>query len=212
MDVISTPDCETGKLRLEVSRLQEHLAKAKRQIIRLEQTADIDPVVPVLNRRAFERALSRTIAHCRRYEATACLVYCDLDDFRQINDRHGHAAGDAVLRHVGALFVEHLRKSDIIGRPGGDEFAAIVMHCDMANGPPIADRLEEVLAQHPTVCNGVTIPVSGTCAVIQIKRSSDATAALNAAEQAIFGLRDRSSCGKPMSDQPENHAEGDRLA
>ena len=68
----------------------------------LEAAIDIDPLTETLNRRGFERELKRSLAYVKRYGATAALIYLDLDDFKPVNDRHGHAAGDAVLKAIAA--------------------------------------------------------------------------------------------------------------
>ena len=87
-----------GGLRAEIKRLQEELILAKAKISELEERADVDPLLDIFNRRGFERELKRTLAYIDRYGTEAALVYIDLDGFKAVNDRHGHAAGDAVLQ------------------------------------------------------------------------------------------------------------------
>ena len=105
--------------RAEIERLNRRVAE-------IELLADRDALTPVLNRRAFMRELQRTIAFCERYEATASLVFFDLDGFKAVNDQYGHAAGDAALLWVAATLADHVRESDVVGRLGGDEFAVIL--------------------------------------------------------------------------------------
>jgi GGDEF domain-containing protein len=110
-----------SELRAEIGRLSAELARAERRIAELETRADIDPLLDVLNRRGFERSLNRSLAYIRRYHIPAALMFIDLDGFKAVNDRYGHAAGDAMLRQVAATLAARVRSSDVVGRLGGDE-------------------------------------------------------------------------------------------
>ncbi len=89
-------------LLAEVERLQAELAAARSRMAELEAKADVDPLLDIFNRRGFERELDRSLAYVQRYGNPAALVYLDLDGFKPVNDAHGHAAGDAVLKAVAA--------------------------------------------------------------------------------------------------------------
>ena len=105
-----TADIETmtaDELRAEVARLREKLIRAEWTVAELEERADVDPMLDVLNRRGFERELTRSLAFVKRYGTPAVLMYIDLDGFKVINDRHGHAAGDALLKAVVADLVRN---------------------------------------------------------------------------------------------------------
>ena len=104
------------RLAAEVDALKADLAAAQGRVAELETRVDEDPLTGLLNRRGFERALERALAYVRRYGATAALVYIDLDRFKPINDRHGHAAGDWVLGRVARLVGAHVRASDVVGK------------------------------------------------------------------------------------------------
>ena len=119
---------EIDSLRLDVEELKLSLAEA-------EASADHDPLAPVYNRRAFVREASRVIAMVKRHEIEASLVYFDLNNFKAINDSHGHPAGDAVIRSIGEVLVRHTRETDVVGRIGGDEFAVLLTHL----GPEAAE-------------------------------------------------------------------------
>ena len=110
----------------EIDGLRDEVARLQRRLDEVELLADRDPLTPVLNRRAFQRELQRTLAFCQRYGASASLVFFDLDAFKSVNDTYGHAAGDAVLQVVAKMLVEHVRESDVVGRLGGDEFAVVL--------------------------------------------------------------------------------------
>ncbi len=118
---------EIDELRGEVGRLKGRLAE-------VEDLADRDALTPLLNRRALLRELARIRTFSQRYGSPASLVYFDLDDLKGVNDRLGHAAGDAALKAVAERLLAHVRESDIVGRMGGDEFAVILVQADQA-GP-----------------------------------------------------------------------------
>ena len=88
-----------GQLMAELDRLMEELNAARGRVIELENKADEDVLLPVLNRRGFDRELERTLAYIKRHGTDVSLIFIDLDDFKAINDIHGHATGDAALFH-----------------------------------------------------------------------------------------------------------------
>ncbi len=127
----------------ELDRLKAELAAARVQIAELEVRADIDPLLNILNRRGFERELARSLAYVKRYGTDAVLLYIDLDDFKSVNDSHGHATGDELLKAVTAALMSQVRASDVIGRLGGDEFAVVLWNMSVTHAGGKARALEE---------------------------------------------------------------------
>src|SRR6185503_16894784 len=121
-----------AQMAVERDRLRDELSKARSRIASLERLADEDSLTPVANRRAFVRQLTRMIAFTHRYGVPASVVYFDVNNMKQINDAHGHPAGDAALRHIANVLRENIRGSDIVGRLGGDEFGVILAQTDEA--------------------------------------------------------------------------------
>ena len=130
----------------EVLGLREDRERLKRELGTAAHLADRDTLCPIFNRRAFERELTREISLSERYGTPLCLIFIDLDRFKQINDRFGHATGDRVIQHVAETLVEHVRQSDIVGRLGGDEFGIALTHADLADGQSKASRLESIIS------------------------------------------------------------------
>jgi diguanylate cyclase (GGDEF)-like protein len=143
---------ERDGARAEAEALRQRLAAA-------EQLADRDPLTPVLNRRAFMRELARAAAFCTRYRAPAALVYFDLDGFKAVNDRWGHAAGDAVLDWVARGLLDHVRESDVVARLGGDEFAVLLAQAEADAARAKASALVVELEREPVGVDGRAIPV-----------------------------------------------------
>ena len=130
------------RLAAEVDALAAELETSRARIADLEARVDIDPLTDVLNRRGFERELKRSLAYVKRYGTSAALIYVDLDGFKPVNDRHGHAAGDAVLKAIAAALVRSVRASDVVARIGGDEFAVLLWNVGGAAAAAKAAALE----------------------------------------------------------------------
>jgi diguanylate cyclase (GGDEF)-like protein len=156
-------------LLTEIERLKAELLEAKWQIAELEARADIDPLTDILNRRGFDRELARALSYVKRYGGRAALVLIDLDGFKAINDSHGHAAGDALLKAVAARLVASVRASDIVARLGGDEFAALLWNLDEAQAAAKTGDLEAAIS---TVCvDGLGVGASAGAVMLDGNRT-----------------------------------------
>jgi diguanylate cyclase (GGDEF)-like protein len=170
----------------EVERLERELAAARAEMAALAARADIDPLTDILNRRGFERELKRSVAHAKRYGASAALVYLDLDRFKPINDRHGHAAGDAVLKAVATVLARHVRASDVVARVGGDEFAVLLWHLSEADARKKALALEAAIDRTTATHAGAAISVgasAGAAPLLPLDQPSDV---LERADRAMY--------------------------
>jgi len=121
----------------------------------LSRLATHDPLTGLVNARAFAARLTQELDRNRRYPRPLALVYLDLDDFKVINDSHGHQTGDAVLRLVADAMRSSVRQADVVGRLGGDEFAVLMPETDSALADAAAKRLaaglRKVFKGTPTV-------------------------------------------------------------
>jgi diguanylate cyclase (GGDEF)-like protein len=134
---------------------------------RLELLATHDPLTNILNARTFARALAHELGRNRRYGRPLALIYLDLDDFKAVNDAHGHATGDAVLRLVADAMRGALRQADVVGRLGGDEFGVLLPETDGTVAHAAATRLaagiRTVFRGTPSVTASIgLVAVSGT--------------------------------------------------
>ncbi|HVT54787.1 MAG TPA: GGDEF domain-containing protein [Xanthobacteraceae bacterium] len=138
-----------SKLAAELDTLRELLLAERARVAELETRVDEDPLTGLLNRRGFMKALERTLAYARRYKATGALLFLDLDGFKAVNDKHGHAAGDWVLGRVGRLIVGAVRASDVVARVGGDEFVVLLWNLNEAQAIAKARALEALSSDSP---------------------------------------------------------------
>lgn len=173
----------------EVESLRREMDEVRLRLRDAEDLADRDPLIPVLNRRAFLRELSRAIAHGRRYKEFAGLAFFDIDDFKRVNDTYGHAAGDTALRHLVEVLSEHVRESDIVGRLGGDEFGVILAHTDEKTAQTKAEALAKFIADNPLILNGTKIPLSISVGAIAFTGDDEPQSALNRADQAMYRVK-----------------------
>jgi diguanylate cyclase (GGDEF)-like protein len=112
----------------------------------LAEQARRDPLTGLLNHQAFWGDVSRELERAQRYGHGVTLIYLDIDSFKQINDTYGHPVGDRVLRGVAKILEHDLRESDLVGRTGGDEFAACLVHTEVDVGPAFIPRLRARVA------------------------------------------------------------------
>jgi diguanylate cyclase (GGDEF)-like protein len=173
---------EIDELRGEVARLKAHLAEA-------EDLADRDVLTPLLNRRAFVRELSRNLSFTQRYGTPASLIYFDLDGFKGVNDRLGHAAGDEALRAVAERLLAHVRDSDVAGRIGGDEFGIILVQADEASALAKAEQLAAAVEAQPVQSGDWMSPVHISFGVAQLDPAKSAEDILAEADAAMFAAK-----------------------
>jgi diguanylate cyclase (GGDEF)-like protein len=173
-------------LMAEVDRLRIDLAHARKRIDELENLADQDPLVPLYNRRAFLRELGRIMAFSERYEVQASLLYFDLNGFKDINDTHGHAAGDALLAHIAALMVSHVRESDVVARIGGDEFGVILARAPADAAAQKAKELADLVAATPLTWKGKALGVTLSFGVYSFQKGESADDVLANADRAMY--------------------------
>jgi diguanylate cyclase (GGDEF)-like protein len=167
------------RLAAERDELAEKLAAA-------EELADRDALVPVLNRRAFLRELHRTMSEVERYKTPAAVLYIDLDGFKALNDNYGHAAGDAVLNHVGRMLMDSVRESDIVGRLGGDEFGVILNRVAPDEARAKAWSLAEKVNASAIIHAGIPHRVLASLGVHAIDVREDPEVAIARADEAMY--------------------------
>ena len=179
----------TALLRAEIRRLSGELADAQKRIADLEARADVDPLLDILNRRGFERELSRSISHVGRYGTPAALMFIDLDGFKAVNDRHGHAVGDSVLRAVAAELTGHVRASDVVGRLGGDEFGVLMWHV----APPLAEAkardLERLIERLALAHSGAVLSVGASAGIVPLSAGVGSAVLIDAADHAMYARK-----------------------
>jgi diguanylate cyclase (GGDEF)-like protein len=184
-------------LAAEVKWLEAQLAAARAQIVALEAVADLDPLLDILSRRGFERELRRALDFMQRYGDTATLIYIDVDQLKPINDQHGHAAGDAVLRAVATTLVANVRPSDIVARIGGDEFAVLLWNIGEPEANAKATALEMAVAEQQVLYWTATLSAGISAGVTCLAPTDQPDEALDRADRAMYARKtERQSMGR----------------
>lgn len=129
----------------------------------LELETVTDPLTGVHNRRYLDRRLREDLTCARRYKNPLALVFLDIDHFKHINDQHGHAAGDRVLKDLASLLASELRETDVLTRYGGEEFVILTPHTTVAGATEIAERLLRRIEAHSFELDPGWPPLRVTC-------------------------------------------------
>jgi diguanylate cyclase (GGDEF)-like protein len=188
-DEAAAPTLENGEaaaLRRELAELRAEVARLSARLAEAEDLADRDALTPLLNRRAFLRELVRAQAFVERYEAPASLIYFDLDGLKTLNDRFGHAAGDAALKAIAERILGLVRASDVVGRLGGDEFAVLLVQTDGFQAEAKACALAEAVAGQPVAGLEPGARISISWGVAELRPGLSADALLAEADAAMY--------------------------
>ncbi len=157
----------------------------------VERQAMVDSLTGLANRRSLEESLRSELARAARFADTVSVVLADLDDFKQVNDRYGHAAGDDVLRAFATALRKTVRESDVAGRWGGEEFALVLPGTDAAGGARLAERARATIeASRVEMPNGDLISVTASFGVAAFPESRELGEILEAADSALYAAKD----------------------
>jgi diguanylate cyclase (GGDEF)-like protein len=170
----------------EIGRLRAKVARLERQVGELDRLAHHDPLVPLPNRRGFERQLAGLIDRLERYGDDSALLFIDVDGLKIVNDSFGHDAGDAALIHVAELLIGGVRQSDMVARFGGDEFAVLLERVDLEQANETATRLTDRIAGTTFTYHGVAIPLSAAIGIAEIRVGDTPEAVLARADRAMY--------------------------
>ena len=173
-------------LMAEVEQLRRELGEARARIGYLERLADEDPLMPIANRRAFVRELTRMMSFAQRYGTTASIVYFDINDLKLLNDEYTHAAGDAALLQVARVFLENVRNTDVVGRLGGDELGVLLVQTDRELAEQKAAQLATAVAAQPLAWQGKEITLGVSYGIYAFTGGENAGDALDAADRAMY--------------------------
>ena len=166
--------------------------KNSRRFRRIQLHADYDALTRVHSRRHFEGRLEEEMSRFTRYEQPLSILMFDIDHFKQVNDTHGHHAGDLVLREVAGIIAGTIRTTDYCARYGGEEFAVLLPHTDKKKAFNLAERLRKAVAQHAfTLKDNVSISLTVSIGVGNLtpKSKKNKQALVCEADAALYAAK-----------------------
>ncbi|MBY0492816.1 MAG: diguanylate cyclase [Cyanobacteria bacterium] len=188
-DDFLTKPFKIGELRARlragdrVLALQDDLLRSQ-DVLRHE--AAHDRLTGLWNRGRVLDELARELRRSVRELSTLAVVMADVDHFKQINDTHGHAVGDAVLKGIAERIAATLRASDSVGRYGGEEFLFVLPQAGLDGARDVADRVRAAIASRPIITSPVTLNVTLSLGVSCSSPSSSEETLIQAADQALY--------------------------
>ena len=183
-------DLARSDLMVTNRALHERTAELEHALELVGRLAITDALTGLHNRRYFADRLSADFSRARRYKEPLALLLLDVDHFKQINDTHGHAAGDAVLQTLAAIFGKRCRDADMVARVGGDEFAFLLYHSDLNAGSIFAQELLVIVNGHGFEWRGVELPVGLSIGLAcSLDAAEDTEALYAAADLALYDAK-----------------------
>ncbi|WP_234026724.1 GGDEF domain-containing protein [Melaminivora suipulveris] len=163
----------------EVEQLRQELDRASAQ-------ARHDPLTGSLNRKGFDEAMSREVARAQRQGRPLCVALLDIDDFKAINDRLGHATGDQALVHLADVTRQVLRPQDQLARYGGEEFVILLPDTELDEAAQIMRRLQRELTTRYFLTEGERVLITFSAGVTRVQDESDSSDAVRRADQGMY--------------------------
>jgi diguanylate cyclase (GGDEF)-like protein len=174
------------RVQSELAALAERAGPAldhAKQFREARQLADLDALTGLHNRRYFHETLAREVARARRYDRNLALILFDLDDFKAVNDRIGHLAGDSVLADAAERIRDVVRSADIACRVGGDEFAVILPESTLADADQLYHRIQAAVSARPLALVGKLHLSAG---VAELRSEDHGTSLFERADAALY--------------------------
>ena len=178
----------------DVHQLEEIAGRAAptienaRRFREARQLADLDALSGLHNRRYFHETLARDVARAQRYGRRLALIVFDLDDFKDINDRVGHLAGDAVLAEASERMRDAIRSADVVCRVGGDEFAVIMPESGLEHADQLFARIQATISERPIGSAG---RVRISAGITELKAEDDSISLFERADDALYRAKER---------------------
>lgn len=187
----------TARLDQKTRELEAANEKLAEQTRLLEQLSRTDELTGIGNRRWFFERAEEELHRCRRFGTRLFVFMVDLDDFKQVNDTHGHSCGDSVLRQLARVLERATRKSDLLARYGGEEFVLASFDNDPAGAAALGERIRCAVAEHPFAFDGLVIRLTVSVGYACFPSRGGAQAAVDdivrEADEALYRAK---ACGK----------------
>jgi diguanylate cyclase len=176
--------------------LEQEIERRQVLEVKLEQQALTDPLTGLCNRRHYEAIFMREFERCRRHGADLVVGMIDLDHFKVINDTYGHDFGDEVLKFVAKVLQSPLRRVDVLGRFGGEEFILLLPDTSLEEGQAVAERMRTELEEATMLKDGKPVRITATFALTLVNKDDNGIQdSIRRADEALYeGKRNGRNC------------------
>ncbi|MCD4688834.1 MAG: GGDEF domain-containing protein [Desulfuromonadaceae bacterium] len=183
MGPIRDEDKSVRFIFLSVSDVTE-VVKYEEQLVEMNRK---DALTGIFNRRFFTQKLQEEFIRGRRHNRPLSLIMIDVDHFKQVNDNHGHQVGDEALKALSARVLDRIRKTDILSRYGGEEFACLLPETNGSSALRLAEDLRRIVAEENWVCRGVSLQMTISIGIAEgHPEMADSEALLKKADDALY--------------------------
>jgi len=192
IDQLASADFENQKLNTQLKNYTQSLeAEVFRRTEELEKMLKLDSLTGLVNRYEFERRLNIVIESAKKDESSHVMCYIDLDQFKIVNDKCGHIAGDELLRQIALILKRSARDSDVVARLGGDEFGIIYIDSTLDDAQRQAQRLLNAIGEYRFNYQGNTFGIGASIGIVAIiKECCTLTNLLSQADAACYAAKD----------------------
>ncbi len=177
---------DAKRLIEEIGRLRAQVAQLQQRVEQLDELAHQATLINLPNRRGFMRELDRLVDRASRYGHRAAMLFVDLDGLKMINDSFGHRAGDEALIQVAEVLSRGVRRSDVVARIGGDEFAILLENADEQSAHDTASRLVELVCGCEFTHDGDALPLSVAIGVAMIDSDDTPASVMARADEEMY--------------------------
>ena len=183
--LIAAPPAYAGLALFTVFILADDLS------FKMKKLASTDALTGIMNRRGFEEAALRAVAYAVRKDQNLTLVLADIDHFKRINDEHGHQVGDRVLQEFANIFRKSIRQEDLLGRVGGEEFAALLIQSNLEQSIETIERLRNLIENTDSSFDGIKLTFTSSFGLYQMDPASDSIGdAIHNADIGLYRAKD----------------------
>lgn len=172
--------------RQEISEIRGQLSRTNEELKRANELAQTDPLTGLANRRALSEMMLRDLARAGRTREAYSVAILDIDHFKKINDRYGHAAGDQGLRHLAFVSKTSVRETDAVCRYGGEEFVVLLPGASAKGAFFVVDRLRMMIEKSPFIFGGEKIFIRFSAGVAELQPGENAEQLLGRADHALY--------------------------
>jgi len=170
----------------QAEQARAKVAELEAELERVSAALREDALTGALNRRGLDEAVERETSRAERYRSELCLAVIDLDNFKKLNDRLGHQAGDEALRHLVSVVKPLLRPSDTLGRYGGEEFVVVLPETPLADAKVVVERLQRELTRRFFLNNNEKVLITFSAGVAQMAPGESGDLLTRRADEAMY--------------------------